>query len=118
MSDEPQPPAEQPPAPPPPAPSAAAPAAHMPVDLPASLEPTYTNFALISHSPSEVILDFARALPNMRARIVARMVMSPLNAKLLLRALTDNLHRYEAQHGEIAVPTHLAEQLFKPPKPE
>lgn len=115
MSDEPLPPAE----PPAPQPAAAPPApAHIPLDLPSSLEPTYTNFALISHSPSEVILDFARALPNMRARVVARMLMTPLNAKLLLRALTENLGRFEAQHGEIVVPTNLADQLFKPPKPE
>lgn len=114
MSDEPLPPAE-PPAPP----AAPAPPAHIPLDLPNSLEPIYTNFALISHSPSEVIIDAARALPSMRARVVARLVMTPLNAKLLLRALTDNLSRFEAQHGEIVVPTHLADQLFfKPPKPE
>jgi hypothetical protein len=112
MSDEPLPPAEPPP------PAAPPPPAHIPLDLPNNLEPIYTNFALISHSPSEVILDAARALPNMRARVVARLVMTPLNAKLLLRALTDNLARFEAQHGEIAVPTHLADQLFKPPKPE
>ena len=35
-----------------------------------------------------------------------------------LRALTENLNRFEAQYGEIVVPTHLADQLFKPPKPE
>lgn len=115
MSDEPLPPADPPPAAAPVTPVAQT---HIPLDLPSSLEPTYTNFALISHSPSEVILDFARALPNMRARVVSRLVMTPLNAKLLLRALTENLGRFEAQHGEIAVPTHLAEQLFKPLKPE
>ncbi len=120
MSDEPQPPAEPPAsaAPPPAAVPASPPNAHIPLELPNNLEPIYTNFAIVSHSPSEVILDFARALPNMRARVVARMVTSPLNAKLILRALADNLGRFEAQYGEIVVPTHLAEQLFKPPKPE
>jgi hypothetical protein len=109
MSDEPLPPADTPPNTGP---------AHIPLDMPASLEPAYTNLTLISHSPSEVILDFARALPNMRARVVSRLVMTPLNAKLLLRALADNLNRFEGQYGEIVVPTHLADQLFKPPKPE
>jgi hypothetical protein len=115
MSDAPPPPAPPPANPEGPAPSAPT---HLPLDLPASLEPVYTNFALISHSPSEFIFDFARALPNMRARIVARLVMTPLNAKLLLRALAENVARYEAQNGEIVVPTQLADQLFKPPKPE
>jgi hypothetical protein len=88
------------------------------IELPASLEATYSNFVLITHSPSELLIDFARVLPNMKARVHARIVMTPLNAKLLLRALSDNLAKYEAQFGEIAVPTHLADHLFKPPKPE
>ncbi len=46
------------------------------------------------------------------------MVLTPLNAKLLLRALAENLEKFEAQYGEIVVPTHLADQLFKPPRPE
>jgi len=87
--------------------------------MPANLEAVYSNFALITHSPSEIVVDFARLLPNMpKARIYTRIVMTPLNAKLLLRALAENLGRFEAQYGEIIVPTGLAEQLFKPPKPE
>ncbi len=91
----------------------------MAIEIPANLEAIYTNFALITHSPSEVVIDFARVLPNMpKTRVYARMVMTPMNAKLLLRALTDNLAKYEAQYGEIILPTNLADQLFKPPKPE
>jgi hypothetical protein len=91
----------------------------MAIEIPANLEATYSNFALITHSPSEMIIDFARLLPNMpKARIYARIVMTPMNAKLLLRALGENLSRFEAQYGEIVVPTGLADQLFKPPKPE
>ena len=45
-------------------------------------------------------------------------LMSPLSAKLLLRALNENLARYEAAFGEISVPSStLAEQLFKPLSP-
>ena len=73
---------------------------------------------MITHSPSEVLIDFARVLPNMRARVQTRVVMTPLNAKLLLSALGENLAKFEAQFGEIAVPTHLAEHLFRPPKAE
>jgi hypothetical protein len=86
----------------------------MAIELPANLEAIYSNFALITHSPSEVVVDFARVLPNMpKSRI-----MTPLNAKLLLRALADNLAKFEAQFGEITIPSNLADQLFKPPKPE
>jgi hypothetical protein len=88
------------------------------VELPANLEAIYTNMAMLTHSPSEVFIDFARAMPNMKARVQTRVVMTPLNAKLLLRALTENLAKFEEQFGEIAVPTHLADHLFRPPKVE
>jgi hypothetical protein len=91
----------------------------MAIELPANLEAIYSNFALITHSPSEVVVDFARVLPNMpKSRVHARVIMTPLNAKLLLRALADNLAKFEAQFGEITIPSNLADQLFKPPKPE
>lgn len=111
MSDQPLPPASAAPQPPPPPPMA--------IELPANLEAIYSNFALITHSPSEVVLDFARVLPNVpKSRVYARLIMTPLNAKLLLRALADNLAKYEAQFGEITIPSNLADQLFRPPKPE
>ncbi len=88
----------------------------VPIELPAELEAIYTNFAMITHSPSEVLIDFARVLPNMKARVQTRVVMTPLNAKLLLSALGENLAKFEAQFGEIVVPTHLADHLFRPPK--
>jgi hypothetical protein len=56
-----------------------------------------------------------------KAVVRARVLMSPLSAKLLLRALTENLARYEAAFGEISVPVNstLAENLFRPhPPPE
>ncbi len=102
-----------------PAPTSQPLAPQMQIEIPANLEAIYTNFALLTHSPSEVVIDFARVLPNMpKARVYARMLMTPMHAKLLLRALTENLAKYEAQYGEIAVPTNLADQLFRPPKPE
>ena len=90
----------------------------MAIELPVDLEAIYTNFALITHSPSEVVIDFALVLPNTpKTKVHARVVMTPMNAKLLLRALADNLNKFEAQYGEIAIPTNLADLLFKPPKP-
>jgi len=88
------------------------------VHLPADLEPIYSNLALITNSPSEIVIDFAQIMPQVaQARVRARLVLTPLNAKLVLRALTDHLARFEAQFGQITIPEpgSLAEHLFRPP---
>ena len=78
------------------------------VELPNELDATYANLALISHSASEIIIDFARVMPNKpKARIHSRIVMTPLNAKLLLRALADNLNKFELKYGEIQIPENI-----------
>ena len=78
------------------------------VELPADLEAIYANLALISHSASEVIMDFARAMPNTpKAKIYSRIVMTPMNAKLLHRALADNLGKFEEKYGEISIPENI-----------
>jgi hypothetical protein len=75
------------------------------VELPADLEAVYSNFAVISHSPSEMVVDFARLLPNNpKAKVYARIIMTPMSAKLLLRALSENLEGYEKQYGEVKTP--------------
>ena len=75
------------------------------VELPGELEAVYSNFAMITHSPSEIVIDFARLLPNVpKAKIYARIIMTPMNAKLLHRALGDNLLKFEGQFGEIKTP--------------
>jgi hypothetical protein len=77
------------------------------IELPSDLEATYANFALISHTPSELFLDFAQIMPNTpNAKIQARMIMTPINAKLLHRALTENLQKFEAKYGPINLPEH------------
>lgn len=84
---------------------------------PEGLRPIYTNLARIAHSPADIVIDFAHLLPGeQNAAVQTRLVMSPLSAKLLLRALADNIARYEAAFGEIHVPGNsaLAEQLFRP----
>lgn len=88
------------------------------MEIPQGLEPIYTNLARISHSPADIVIDFAQILPGeQKAAIRARVLMSPLSAKLLLRALAENLARYESNLGEISVPTNLAENLFRPFQP-
>jgi hypothetical protein len=75
------------------------------IQLPPDLEATYANFALITHTPSEMIVDFARVLPNRPgAKVYARILMTPMNAKLLHRALGDNLAKFEEKFGEITTP--------------
>lgn len=91
------------------------------IQVPEGMEPAYTNLARISHSPADIVIDFAHILPGeTTANIRSRVVMSPLSAKLLLRALHENIARYEAAFGEIAVPSNssLAESLFRPHPPE
>ena len=66
---------------------------------------TYSNLAIISHSPSEIILDFAQMLPGTpNATIRSRVIMNPLHAKRLLAALNDNLQKYESNFGPIVDP--------------
>lgn len=82
----------------------------------------YANMVRIAHTPAEVVFDFARFLPGDRAaKVVSRILMSPLGAKLLLRALAENVSKYEKMYGEIEIPKKqtLADFLFNPPtKPE
>jgi hypothetical protein len=91
--------------------------------LPPDLEAAYTNIARIMHTPAELIFDFAALLPGAGApKVVARLVMSPVAAKLFFRALGENLSRYEAVFGEIRTPgdSNLAGDLFRsiqPPDP-
>lgn len=93
------------------------------INIPEGMEPAYVNLARISHSPVDIVIDFAHILPGEAvANIRARVVMTPLSAKLLLRALSENLARYEAAFGEIKLPSNnsLAENLFRrfqPPEP-
>jgi hypothetical protein len=75
------------------------------IELPPDLDATYANFAMITHSPSEVVIDFARVLPNTpKAKVCTRMLMTPMHAKLLLMALGENLQKYEQQFGPIVIP--------------
>ena len=72
---------------------------------PHEAEGIYSNLVFIAHSASEVILDFARALPGLpKAKVYARVILTPQHAKSLLMALEQNLKNYETQFGAIKVP--------------
>lgn len=65
----------------------------------------YSNFAIISHSPSEFILDFARVVPGApKAQVRSRIILAPEHAKRLLGALQENVMRYEREFGPIKIP--------------
>lgn len=85
------------------------------IELPADLEPRYANFTFITHSPAEIIFDFAQVLPGTpKGKVQSRIVMTPMHAKLLYNALGKNLAQFESKFGPIK--THqgpsLADQLF------
>lgn len=65
-------------------------------------EGTYSNLAIITHSTSEFIIDFIRIMPGVpKARVKNRILMTPEHAKRLMRALADNVSKYESQFGVI-----------------
>jgi hypothetical protein len=64
----------------------------------------YVNFAIVTHSAAEFIMDFIRILPGLtKSKVKSRIVMSPMHAKTLLSALEDNIDKYEKKFGEIKV---------------
>lgn len=64
----------------------------------------YSNLAIISHSMSEFVLDFASVLPGMtKARVNSRIILTPEHAKRLLMSLQDNVARYESNVGKIEI---------------
>jgi len=73
------------------------------VDLPDDVASgNYSNLAIITHSNSEFIIDYLSALPGMpKAKVKSRIVMTPVHAKRLLRALKENIAKFEQTHGEI-----------------
>lgn len=65
----------------------------------------YSNLAIISHSSSEFIIDFAAVLPGVtKARVKSRIILTPEHAKRLLISLQENVTRYESSMGKIEIP--------------
>lgn len=62
----------------------------------------YSNLAIITHSNSEFVLDFVRVMPGVpKAKVRARILLTPQHAKRLMRALADNVQKFESVHGPI-----------------
>jgi len=63
---------------------------------------TYSNLVIITHSPTEFVLDFVSMMPGTpKAKVKSRIVMTPQHAKRLYKALAENLSKYEANYGPI-----------------
>ncbi|GDX53237.1 hypothetical protein LBMAG27_22840 [Bacteroidota bacterium] len=66
-------------------------------------EGIYSNLAIITHSNQEFILDFIKMMPGIpKAKVKARIVLTPQHAKRFMKALNENIRKYESQNGEIA----------------
>jgi hypothetical protein len=71
---------------------------------PEESEGMYANLVLIATSPQEFVLDFARIMPGRdKAKVYSRIIMTPGHAKMLHKALEENIKKYENQWGEIKV---------------
>lgn len=67
-------------------------------------EGIYSNLAIITHSPAEFVIDFTRVVPGVpKARVLSRIITTPQHAKMLLRALKDNIEKFESRFGEINI---------------
>ena len=73
------------------------------IELPEDVaEGTYSNLAIITHSNSEFIIDFIRIMPGVpKAKVKSRVLLTPQHAKRLLKALKDNISKYESVNGTI-----------------
>ena len=77
------------------------------IELPEEIaQGNYCNLCIVMHSPSEFVLDFIRMVPNRdTARVQNRI-------KRLLTTLSDNIHRYEVEHGEIHTEQRVSDATF------
>ncbi len=65
-------------------------------------EGVYSNLAIINHSPSEFVVDFIQMMPGVpKAKVKSRIVLTPQHAKRFMKAIKDNISKFENQHGEI-----------------
>lgn len=65
-------------------------------------EGIYSNLAIITHSNSEFVIDFIKMMPGVpKAKVKSRIVLTPQHAKRLMKALKDNISKFEQAHGAI-----------------
>src|SRR6478736_2869219 len=65
-------------------------------------EGTYANLAIITHSHAEFVFDFVNVMPGTpKSKVKNRIIMTPFHAKRLMKAMVDNVQKFEASHGVI-----------------
>jgi len=65
-------------------------------------EGNYANLAIITHSHAEFVIDFVNVMPGTpKSKVKSRIILTPQHAKRLMKALTENIGRYEAANGQI-----------------
>ncbi len=70
-------------------------------------EGVYSNLAILSHSHSEFVIDFIKIMPGIpKAKVKSRILITPQHAKRLLRALSENIQKYESAFGAIKDTDH------------
>ena len=89
------------------------------IEIPEELQDgVYANMAVISHSPSEFVVDFIRILPNSeKAKVKSRVILTPEHAKRLLKALQENVMKYDATFGKNGRNSGLDDDGYNPPFP-
>jgi len=77
----------------------------------------YANFAVVTHSLAEFILDFIKVLPGVpKSKVQSRIIISPVHAKTFSKALQDNIEKFEKKYGNIKTPERNISTMFKLPK--
>ena len=76
------------------------------IDLPIEIaDGVYANLVTVAHSNTEFVVDFIRYMPGVsKARVKARIILTPEHAKRFLAVLTENIRKYEEQFGAIKEP--------------
>jgi ribonuclease BN (tRNA processing enzyme) len=65
-------------------------------------EGSYANLAIITHSHAEFVIDFVNVMPGTpKSKVKSRIIFTPQHAKRFMKALTENISRYEAASGTI-----------------
>jgi len=63
---------------------------------------SYSNLVIVNHSPTEFVLDFINVMPGSpKAKVRSRIILTPQHAKRFLKALDENLIKYESSFGDI-----------------
>jgi ribonuclease BN (tRNA processing enzyme) len=65
-------------------------------------EGTYANLAIITHSHAEFVIDFVNVMPGTpKSKVKSRIIFTPMHAKRFMKAMAENIERYESAHGVV-----------------